>query len=207
MDVRQEGVGEVGLPDSFAPWVAAVGGVTTIGPVPVHPASRRRREPARVVDLVETGENRTPRPEESRPEYPTGLFGVWVSPAVPPPTEARKASRLVLGTPHRRQGCRTSTLRRRVPTHRGEVGVDVACLLGGQGELRFASYFRHRFNEGDGYLGLQSRFDLPCRTLSSPQGTGESSLLYHKRMAVGAAPLPQGTQRDITFTSGKGSCS
>jgi hypothetical protein len=30
--------------------------------------------------------------------------------------------------------------------------------------------FRHLFYEGDGYLGLQSRVNLPCRTLSSPTG-------------------------------------
>jgi len=64
------------------------------------------------------------------------------------------------------------------------------CRLGGQGELRFASYVRHLFNEGDGDLGLQSRFNLPCRTLSSPQGSGESIPLYHGRGSLaGAAAL------------------
>jgi len=78
--------------------------------------------------LVETGENRTPRPEEGRPEYPTGLVGVLFSPAVPPPTECRQASRCLFDGPYRRRSCRTSTLWRRSPTHRGEVKVDVACL-------------------------------------------------------------------------------
>ena len=70
----------------------------------------------------------------------------------------------------------------------------MACLLGGQGELRFASYFRHRINEGDGYLGLQSRFNFPCRTLSSPQRIGESTSLYHEREHLLTRPVLSGQQ-------------
>jgi hypothetical protein len=131
--------------------------------------------------LVETGENRTPRPEESRPEYPTGLAGVWVSPSVPPPAEYRKAQPISLWRPPSASGLPHLDIAAPSPDPsrrgRGRRGLP----LGGQGELRFASYFRHRINEGDGYLGLQSRFDLPCRTLSSPQGAGESISLYHQR--------------------------
>jgi len=38
--------------------------------------------------LVETGEGRTPRPEEVHPEYATGLVGSLLSPNLPLPTES-----------------------------------------------------------------------------------------------------------------------
>jgi len=55
-----------------------------------HPNTKSAsgEELALLAFLVETGESRTPRPEEVHPEYATGLVGSLLSPNPPLPTES-----------------------------------------------------------------------------------------------------------------------
>ncbi len=92
-------------------------------------------------ELVETGENRTPRPASVRHESATGVVGEKISPAclhrrgVGRPAPVILAARPVA----RLRGC-SPALRRRLPVCRAEPGGDVTAWLGGEGEFSFASY-------------------------------------------------------------------
>jgi len=80
--------------------------------------------------LVETGENRTPRPKKRAHESATGLADILISFGRPLSAKSGQTSRYLLSNPHRCQGCRTSTLRRRSEAHRGEASGNVAAYLG-----------------------------------------------------------------------------
>jgi len=116
-----------------------------------------------LVRLVETGESRTPRPEEIHPEYATSLASSLFSPSGPLLTGCCWASRQSLRRPPSTSGSLHLDFSAPNPSHRGEDGLGVASYLGRyQG---FASYFLPPVLRGRWHLGLPSGDALP---LSKP---------------------------------------
>jgi len=70
---------------------------------------------------VETEGNRTPRPEESLPESPTGLAVVSISRDVRPRLTCRRASRKVLGLSASASERQHPDIAASGPAHRGEA--------------------------------------------------------------------------------------
>ena len=118
--------------------------------------------------VVETGESRTPRPEEIHAESATGLAGSFVLPEGSLPAESFQASRLNLGGPYRRPGHCTSTFRRPFSTRRGRAKKDVPTLRQAERRRIRQLLFCHLFCEGDGTSACNSTLHLPCRNHSSP---------------------------------------
>ncbi len=124
---------------------------------------------AQSVALVETGESRTPRPEEpiNRISYKLvrrfvlGLFRYRRR-------NLERPSRLIFGRHYRRQAGRIPDLWRLASPLPGIAGSRRSRFRRLERIHVRQLFLRHRINEVDGFLGLQSVTEHPCRTRASP---------------------------------------